>query len=122
MMVSSSPSFTAILLIIAAVYQWTPYKNACLKRCRSPVWFLSSCWRDGRDGAFHMGLAHGVYCLGCCWPLMLLLFAGGVMNLLCVAAITVFVLIEKVSLLGRAIGRAGAVMLGLFGIIMLIGN
>jgi len=121
MMVSTSPVFAGFVLLVTAVYQWTPYKDACLNRCRSPVWFLSTYWRAGADGALRMGLAHGAYCLGCCWSLMLLLFVGGVMNLLCVAAITIFVLIEKVTPWGRGIGRAGAVLLGLVGIALLVG-
>lgn len=122
MMVSTSSVFAGIVLIATAVYQWTPYKDACLARCRSPVWFLSTYWRNGAGGAFRMGLSHGSYCLGCCWSLMLLLFVGGVMNLLCVAAITVFVLIEKVAPGGRAIGRVGSVLLGLTGVALLVAN
>ena len=122
MMVSTSSIFAGIVLIGTAVYQWTPYKDACLARCRSPVWFLSTYWRNGAGGAFRMGLSHGSYCLGCCWSLMLLLFVGGVMNLLCVAAITVFVLIEKVIPRGRDIGRAGSVLLGLTGVALLVAN
>jgi len=122
LMVSTSSVFAAIVLIVTAVYQWTPYKDACLARCRSPVWFLSTYWRNGAAGAFRMGLSHGSYCLGCCWSLMMLLFVGGVMNLLCVAAITAFVLIEKVIPRGRDIGRAGSVLLGLTGIALLIAS
>lgn len=122
MMVSTSSLFAGIVLIVTAVYQWTPYKDACLARCRSPVWFLSTYWRNGAGGAFSMGLSHGSYCLGCCWSLMLLLFVGGVMNLLCVAAITAFVLIEKAAPGGRTIGRAGAVLLGLTGVALLFSN
>jgi len=119
MMISASPVFGGIVLLVAAVYQWTPYKNACLRRCRSPVWFLSTYWRDGANGALRMGLAHGAYCLGCCWALMLLLFVGGVMNLLCIAAITIFVLAEKVLPRGHDIGRVGAIILGLSGIALI---
>lgn len=120
MMVSTSPVFAGLVLLVTAIYQWTPYKNACLARCRSPVRFLSTYWREGTSGAFGMGLSHGAYCLGCCWSLMLLLFVGGVMNLLCVAAITIFVLIEKVTPWGRGIGRVGSILLGLAGIVLLM--
>ena len=120
MMVSTSVTLGGLLLLAAAIYQWTPTKDACLKRCRSPVWFLSGIWRDGSGGAFKMGLEHGAYCLGCCWALMLLLFVGGVMNLLCVAAITVFVLAEKVLPWGRLIGRFGSLLLGLAGAWLLL--
>jgi len=121
LMISISPLFAGSVLLIAAFYQWTPYKNACLRRCRSPVWFLSTCWRDGADGALRMGLSHGAYCLGCCWALMLLLFVGGVMNLLCIAAITIFVLIEKVLPGGRGFGRVAAVFAGFLGIFLIVG-
>ena len=121
MIISISPVFGGFVLLVVAIYQWTPYKDACLHRCRSPVWFLSTYWQDGTNGALRMGLIHGAYCLGCCWALMLLLFVGGVMNLLCVAAITIFVLVEKVLPRGRDIGRVGAVLLGLVGIALMAG-
>ena len=120
MMTSTSPVFGGFVLLGAAIYQWTPYKNACLQRCRSPVSFLSTHWQDGTSGALKMGMLHGAYCLGCCWMLMLLLFVGGVMNLLCIAAITIFVLIEKVMPRGRDIGRAGAILMGLVGTFLII--
>lgn len=119
MMVGTSPQFAGGILLLAAVYQWTPYKNACLARCRDPVWLLSRYWCDGRDGALRMGVSHGAYCLGCCWSLMLLLFVGGVMNLLLVAAITIFVLLEKTVSWGRGLGRVAALALGLAGIILI---
>ncbi len=121
MMISTSPVFGGFVLLVVAVYQWTPHKDACLRRCRSPVWFLSTYWQDGAIGALRMGLAHGAYCLGCCWALMLLLFVGGVMNLLCIAAITIFVLVEKVLPRGRDFGKAGAVLMGLVGIVLIAG-
>lgn len=100
------------LLIAAGVFQWTPLKRACLAHCRSPLSFLMTEWREGRAGAFVMGLRHGAYCVGCCWILMALLFVAGVMNLLWVATIAVFVLAEKIVPRGEAISRlAGAVLL-----------
>src|SRR5688572_18065956 len=84
-----------LLVALAGIYQLTPLKNACLRRCRSPAEFLSSHWRRGNAGAFRMGVEHGVYCVGCCWLLMGLLFVVGVMNLVWVAVIAAFVLIEK---------------------------
>jgi predicted metal-binding membrane protein len=120
MMVSTSITLGAAVLIIAGLYQWTPYKNRCLRHCRSPVEFLSAHWRKGSAGAFRMGVEHGLYCVGCCWALMALLFVGGVMNLLVIAAIAVFVLIEKVAPQGRAIGRATAAVLVMLGIAMII--
>jgi predicted metal-binding membrane protein len=96
MMVTTSPAIGSGLLIAAGVYQITPIKSACLKHCRSPAHFLSEHWRKGVTGAFRMGLEHGVVCVGCCWVLMGLLFVGGVMNLLWIAAIATFVFVEKV--------------------------
>jgi predicted metal-binding membrane protein len=113
-----SPSMTAPnrvlsggLLLAAGIFQWTPFKRACLSGCRSPLSFLMSEWRDGRAGAFVMGLRHGAYCLGCCWMLMALLFVTGVMNLLWVAVIALFVMAEKVLPRGELLGRlAGAAL------------
>ncbi len=96
MMVTTSPAIGSGLLIGAGLYQVTPIKRACLKHCRSPAHFLSEHWRAGITGAFRMGLEHGVFCLGCCWVLMGILFVGGVMNLLWIAAIATFVFVEKV--------------------------
>jgi predicted metal-binding membrane protein len=89
------------LLIVAGLYQLTPFKRSCLESCRSPAAFIAAHWRRGIMGAFRMGIAHGLFCLGCCWALMLLLFVGGVMNLWCIAALTVFVLLEKLAPLAR---------------------
>jgi predicted metal-binding membrane protein len=112
MMVSRSAWLGAVLLIAAGVYQLTPLKNACLRNCRAPAHFLSRYWRAGRPGAFRMGVRLGAYCLGCCWILMGLLFVGGVMNLTWIAAITVFVLLEKTVPFGVNGGRAaGAAMI-----------
>ena len=96
MMVTTSPLIGSGLLVAAGVYQITPVKRACLNHCRSPAHFLSEHWRAGITGAFRMGLEHGAFCLGCCWVLMGLLFVGGVMNLLWIAAIATFVFAEKV--------------------------
>jgi len=115
-MASSSGRLTGAILIAAGVYQLTPWKSRCLTHCRSPLGFLMTNWRDGTMGAFRMGLRHGAYCLGCCWALMCVLFAVGVMNLVWVAALTVFVLIEKIGPAGAIVARvAGVAMVG-FGI------
>lgn len=112
MMVSTSPALGAGLLIVAGTYQLTPFKHACLDHCRSPAHFLSTHWKNGVSGAFRMGLEHGAFCVGCCWALMGLLFLGGVMNLLWVAAIAFFVLLEKVIPRGRATSAvAGGAMI-----------
>lgn len=105
MMVSASPVLGGVLLIAAGIFQWTPFKNACLTHCRSPLGFLMTDWRDGKGGAFVMGVKHGAYCAGCCWFLMALLFVAGVMNVLWIAAITVLVLLEKAARGGPILGR-----------------
>ncbi len=111
-MVASSPALGAGLLMAAGLYQWLPVKNRCLAHCRSPAHFIAEHWRPGAFGALLGGLSHGAYCLGCCWVLMGLLFVGGVMNLVWVAAITVFILLEKLLPWGDAGGRAvGLVMI-----------
>ena len=110
-MAATSPLLAGGLLVAAGVFQWTPLKRACLAACRSPLAFLMTGWREGCGGAFAMGLRHGLYCLGCCWALMALLFVAGVMNLLWVAVIAVGVLVEKVAPRGDLVGRlAGAVL------------
>jgi predicted metal-binding membrane protein len=112
MMVSNSALLGSALLIGAGVYELTPLKHACLKHCRAPAQFLSQNWRSGMIGAFRMGLRLGAYCLGCCWVLMGLLFVGGVMNLLWIAAISAFVLLEKILRFGHAAGWfAGAALI-----------
>jgi predicted metal-binding membrane protein len=109
---ATGPLLGGALLVAAGLYQLTPAKYACLSRCRSPFAFIMSEWRDGRRGALVMGVRHGALCVGCCWALMALLFAVGVMNLLWVAAIAAFVLVEKLAPAGRAVGLgAGAVLI-----------
>jgi len=91
----SDTPLLGLLFIAAGLYQVTPLKNACLSSCRSPFDFVVNHWRDGAGGALRMGFAHGLYCLGCCWILMALLFAVGAMNLVWVAALAIVVLVEK---------------------------
>jgi predicted metal-binding membrane protein len=111
MMEPARPSLSAALLLVAGAYQFTPWKDACLSVCRSPLSMLMSGWRDGIVGAFRMGAAHGLYCLGCCWALMLLLFAGGVMSLTVIVALTAGVAIEKLAPFGRQSARVSGAML-----------
>jgi len=112
MMVSNSPALGSAVLIAAGLYQFTPFKDSCLSHCRAPAQFFAAHWRPGTGGALRMGLEHGAFCLGCCWALMALLFVGGVMNLLWVAAIALFVLLEKVLPFGPRGGRlAGLAMI-----------
>lgn len=97
MMAGTNAVYSGLVLVAAGLYQWMPLKNTCLRHCQTPLGFLMTRWRDGASGAFRMGLSHGAYCVGCCWALMALLFVGGVMNLLWVAAIAIFVLAEKIA-------------------------
>lgn len=116
MLLSSNLAMTSAwiggaVLAIAGVYQLTPFKDACLLRCQSPLGFLLGHWRDGVRGALTMGVRHGTFCLGCCWALMALLFVGGVMNLAWVAALAVFVLAEKALARGPWLSRVSGVAL-----------
>ena len=121
MMVSNSPALGAGLLIGAGIYQWTPFKDACLQHWRSPVQFLMQHWRRGTGGALMMGLDHGVYCIGCCWFLMALLFVGGVMNLVWIATLAVLVLLEKVVPHGKLVARLAGASFIVAGLLILSG-
>ena len=118
-MAASSPRLAGAILIGAGIYQITPWKGQCLSHCRSPLGFVMTSWRNGKLGALQMGLRHGIYCLGCCWALMCVLFAVGVMNLAWVAALTVLVLLEKVGPHGAIVARVAGVALIIFGIVAL---
>jgi predicted metal-binding membrane protein len=96
-MEAASPILSGLLLLAAGIYQWTPFKDACLTQCQSPMAYLMTQWREGLKGAFVMGVRHGAFCVGCCWLLMLLMFAGGVMSILWLALLTVFVMAEKLA-------------------------
>lgn len=112
MMVATSLGLGGTLLIVAGLWQFTPWKQVCLGHCRSPLDFVTHHWRDGLVGAWHMGLRHGWLCLGCCWGLMLLLFYGGVMNLYWIVGLSVLVLVEKLAPAGPWVARAiGAVLI-----------
>jgi predicted metal-binding membrane protein len=112
MMEARSSRFSAALLIVAGVYQWTPLKHACLRTCQSPLGFMMARWRDRWSGAFRVGLEHGWHCLGCCWALMLLLFAGGVMNVVVIAGLAAWVAFEKLAPLShRGVQYSGAIMI-----------
>jgi predicted metal-binding membrane protein len=122
MMESASPAFGAALLIVAGAYQWTPLKEACLTTCRAPAAFITQHFRPGIGGALWLGARHGLYCVGCCWALMALLFVGGVMNLLWIAAITIFVLLEKLAPFGAQGGRLSGALLVAAGIWALLSS
>lgn len=119
-MKTTSIAVAGIVLIAAGVYQWTPLKHACLRRCRSPLEFVMLHWRAGTRGAFTMGFRHGVYCVGCCWLLMLLLFVGGVMNVAWIAGISLFILVEKTAPARRWISRGAGAILAAWGVATLL--
>jgi predicted metal-binding membrane protein len=113
MIVSTSAALNSLLLLVAGVYQFSPLKHICLAKCRTPMGFLLGEWREGSRGGFVMGLRHGLFCVGCCWALMALLFVGGVMNLAWIAALSIAVAIEKmVPGGGRLAGALGVVLIG----------
>lgn len=120
MMEASSRGVGGTFLLIAGLYQWTPLKEACLITCQSPLAFVMRRWRSGSWGAVRMGLEHGLYCVGCCWALMLLLFAGGVMNLVVIAALTAFVAFEKLVPFGAHSARISGALLVAAGAWMLL--
>jgi predicted metal-binding membrane protein len=97
MMVVNSPVVGALLLAAAGLWQLSPWKNSCLRHCQSPAMFMANHHHPGALGAMRTGIVHGFYCVGCCWALMILLFLGGVMNILWILIITIFVLIEKLA-------------------------
>ena len=120
-MATSSTTVAGVILIAAGAYQLTPLKTGCLAHCQSPLGFLMSHWRDGSSGAFLMGFRHGIFCLGCCWALMAVLFVVGVMNLAWVGVLTLFILAEKVGFIGPRVSRAGGALLIALGAVVLSG-
>lgn len=115
-MVSSSALLGGVLLLLAGVFQFSPVKRSCLTRCRAPLEFITAHWREGWSGAFVMGLEHGLFCTGCCWALMALLFVLGIMNLLWIAILTVLVGLEKILPRRVFISRGTGVLLALWGL------
>jgi len=108
------------ILILAAVYQLTPLKNACLGKCRSPLGLLLGSWRDGRSGAFRMGVRNGAWCVGCCWALMASLFALGVMSLAWMIVVAGLITVEK-TIPSRELATYGtAVILLCLGVLLLV--
>jgi predicted metal-binding membrane protein len=116
-MMLRNPALGSVFLIAAGIYELTPLKSACLRQCRSPAEFLSRHWRPGVNGVLRLGVLHGLYCLGCCWLLMALLFVGGVMNQIWVIALAVLVGVEKLVPRGDWFGRAVGAALIAWGIL-----
>ena len=119
-MASGSAVLAALLLIAAGLYQWTPWKQACLRHCRSPIEFLTRYWRQGAFGPMRAGAWHGTFCLGCCWMLMGLLFVGGLMNMFWIAGLALLVLIEKLFPYGRRVSQITGVALISWGVFVLV--
>ncbi|MGH8670934.1 MAG: DUF2182 domain-containing protein [Burkholderiales bacterium] len=121
MMRTTNSVLAGALLVAAALWQFTPLKQACLRHCRSPVHFLTRRRRKGNFGGFVMGMEHGVYCLGCCWFLMALLFVGGIMNLYWIIGLAAFVLAEKMLPYGQRISLIAGAGLSIWGLGLIAG-
>ncbi len=119
---TTQTGLAGVLLVTAGVFQFTPVKRRSLGACRTPLGFLTTSWRPGKQGALAMGLHHGTLCLKCCWAVMILLFVLGVMNLIWVAALAIFVLAEKVSRRGEGVSWAGGVVMILWGVGVAVGG
>ncbi len=107
-----------IVLVAAGIYQFTPLKDLCLSKCRTPLTFIMTSWHDGAAGALRMGLLHGAYCLGCCWLLFVILFPLGIMNIAAMVVITLVIFAEKTLPWGRAVARAAAALLIAYGLVV----
>ena len=116
MMAITSRTIGGGLLIAAGLYQMSPLKAACLRKCQTPLFFLAHNWQNGNGGAFRMGLSHGLYCLGCCWVLMGLLFYGGVMELRWIVGLAIYVAAEKLLPAGNWLSRITGLLLVAWGI------
>lgn len=119
MMASASDLWAGAVLVVAGAWQFSPWKTACLKHCRSPVQFLTEHRHPGNTGAAWMGVHHGLFCLGCCWFLMALLFVGGVMNLYWIVGIALYVAVEKVLPAGQGVAKIMGAVLMMWGVLLL---
>ena len=111
--------FGGIILVAAGLYQLSPLKRICLSKCRSPFQFILASWREGYSGAFHMGFEHGIYCLGCCWLLFVILFPLGIMNIAVMALVTVLIFSEKAFPIGPRIAQLAALVLIAYGMLVI---
>jgi predicted metal-binding membrane protein len=117
MMAVTSMVVGGVLLIAVGIYQLSPLKSACLRKCQAPLMFLARNWRKGSLGAFQMGFEHGLYCVGCCWMLMGLLFYGGVMELRWIAGLAIYVAVEKLVPAGNTLSRMTGLLLIAWGML-----
>ena len=115
-----APRLGGAAIALAGLYQVSPLKTACLSKCRSPLNWLMASWREERGGAIRMGLEHGLYCLGCCWLLFVILFPLGMMNITAMALITVLIFAEKTLPVGRGIAQIAAVILIVYGLAVVV--
>ncbi len=118
-LMDNAASFGGGVLILAGLYQLSPLKHSCLSKCRTPMNFILSSWREGYWGSFRMGLEHGFYCLGCCWLLFIILFPLGVMNVAAMAVITFLIFAEKSLALGQKIAKIAAMVLIVYGALVI---
>jgi predicted metal-binding membrane protein len=118
--VENAARLGGVLLLSAGIYQLSPLKNMCLAKCRSPLSFILTAWRDGRAGAIRMGLTHGAYCLGCCWLLFAILFPLGIMNLAVMVGLTLLIFAEKSLPVGTRIAQLAGVALIAYGAIVIV--
>ena len=118
-LMTNAPRIGGVLLVVAGLYQLSPLKHLCLAKCRTPLQFILSFWRDGYGGAFRMGFVHGAYCLGCCWFLFVLLFPLGIMNIAVMALLTALIYAEKSFPLGRQISQIAGMALIVYGVIVI---
>ena len=107
------------ILLLAGLYQLSPLKHTCLSKCRTPVQFILSSWHDGCGGACRMGLEHGIYCLGCCWLLFVILFPLGIMNIAIMALVTALIFAEKALPFGRQISQVAGLALIVYGTLVI---
>ena len=118
-LMENSARLGGVVLVVVGLYQLSPLKHVCLSKCRTPLQFILSSWRDGYGGAFRMGLEHGAYCLGCCWLLFVILFPFGIMNVAAMALVTVLIYAEKSLPIGRQISQIAGVGLIVYGVIVI---
>ena len=120
MWLMSNTSFIGgVLIVLAGLFQLSPLKNACLSKCRSPLNFLLNSWRDGYVGCFRMGFEHGLFCIGCCWALMIILFPLGMLNVGAMAAVALLIFVEKTVPIGNWIAKVAAAMLVVYGMLVI---
>lgn len=119
-LMENSARLGGVVLVVAGLYQLSPLKHACLSKCRTPLQFILSSWRDGYGGAFRMGLEHGAYCLGCCWLLFVVLFPFGIMNVALMALLTMLIYAEKSLPIGRQISMIAGLGLIAYGVLVVL--